>query len=55
MSRRYALLLFAYKCMIRARRNSQGHLEPDAPEDVVDASMGWSNYEKAKPKIPKET
>lgn len=27
----------------KARRNSQGHLEPDAPDDVVQASQGWSD------------
>lgn len=28
---------------LRARRNAQGQLEPDAPEDVVQASQGWSD------------
>ncbi|KAI0734117.1 cytochrome c oxidase assembly protein CtaG/Cox11-domain-containing protein [Fomitopsis betulina] len=31
----------------RARRNSQGHLEPDAPDDVVQASQGFGDYEMA--------
>ncbi|TBU26238.1 cytochrome c oxidase assembly protein CtaG/Cox11-domain-containing protein [Dichomitus squalens] len=31
----------------RARRNEQGHLEPDAPDDVVQASQGFSGYEHA--------
>ncbi|KAF7799768.1 hypothetical protein EIP86_011010 [Pleurotus ostreatoroseus] len=34
----------------RARRNSHGHLEPDAPEDTVQASMGFDKYENA-PKV----
>ncbi|KAI0707360.1 cytochrome c oxidase assembly protein CtaG/Cox11-domain-containing protein [Earliella scabrosa] len=34
----------------RARRNAQGHLEPDAPEDVVQASQGFAGYELA-PKV----
>ena len=34
----------------RARRNKYGHLEPDASEDVVDKSMGWSGYSKAEPR-----
>ncbi|EGN98891.1 hypothetical protein SERLA73DRAFT_54937 [Serpula lacrymans var. lacrymans S7.3] len=29
----------------RARRNSQGHLEPDADEDVVQKSLGFGDYE----------
>lgn len=29
----------------RARRNRQGHLEPDAPEDVVQQSLGFDKYE----------
>lgn len=28
---------------LRARRNPQGQLEPDAPEDKVLASQGWSD------------
>ena len=28
---------------LRARRNAQGQLEPDASEDVVQASQGWSD------------
>lgn len=31
----------------KARRNSQGHLEPDASDDVVQASQGFSGYEMA--------
>ncbi|KAI0303794.1 putative COX11-cytochrome-c oxidase assembly protein [Multifurca ochricompacta] len=27
----------------KARRNAQGQLEPDAPDDVVQASQGWSD------------
>ncbi|KAI8980176.1 cytochrome c oxidase assembly protein CtaG/Cox11-domain-containing protein [Trametes punicea] len=34
----------------RARRNAQGHLEPDAPDDVVQASQGFAEYEMA-PKV----
>ncbi|KIK62942.1 hypothetical protein GYMLUDRAFT_41223 [Collybiopsis luxurians FD-317 M1] len=34
----------------RARRNAQGHLEPDAPEDVVQKSLGFEGYELAKKK-----
>jgi hypothetical protein len=32
----------------RARRNAQGHLEPDASEDVVQQSLGFGDYELAK-------
>ena len=31
----------------RARRNEKGHLEPDAPDDVVQASQGFAGYEHA--------
>ncbi|KAF8515418.1 cytochrome oxidase assembly factor [Hysterangium stoloniferum] len=31
----------------RARRNKYGQLEPDASEDAIDKSMGWSQYTKA--------
>jgi len=31
----------------RARRNENGHLVPDAPEDVVQSSLGFSKYEHA--------
>lgn len=31
----------------RARRNKQGQLEPDAAEDVVQASLGFGEYENA--------
>lgn len=34
----------------RARRNAQGHLEPDAPDDIVQASQGFAEYEMA-PKV----
>jgi cytochrome c oxidase assembly protein subunit 11 len=38
----------------RARRNARGHLEPDAPEDKVQESLGFGNYEHApKPDTPK--
>jgi len=32
----------------RARRNAQGHLEPDASEDIVQQSLGFGDYELAK-------
>ena len=33
-----------------ARRNERGHLEPDAPDDVVQKSLGFDEYEhKPKP------
>ncbi|KAJ3995754.1 cytochrome c oxidase assembly protein CtaG/Cox11, domain-containing protein [Lentinula boryana] len=32
----------------RARRNQQGQLEPDAPEDVIQKSLGFESYELAK-------
>ncbi|KAA1467642.1 cytochrome oxidase assembly factor [Dentipellis sp. KUC8613] len=31
----------------RARRNAQGNLEPDAPDDVVQTSLGFGEYEHA--------
>ncbi|KAG9314988.1 cytochrome oxidase assembly factor [Chiua virens] len=31
----------------RARRNTQGHLEPDAADDVVQKSLGFDKYEHA--------
>ena len=31
----------------RARRNARGDLEPDAPEDVVQSSLGFGDYELA--------
>ena len=34
----------------RARRNSRGDLEPDAPEDVVQSSLGFGDYELASKK-----
>jgi hypothetical protein len=34
--------------MSRARRNEQGHLVPDAAEDVIQKSQGFENYELAK-------
>lgn len=32
----------------RARRNDMGHAIPDAPEDVIQKSQGFENYELAK-------
>ena len=32
----------------RARRNAQGHLEPDASEEIVQSSLGFADYELAK-------
>lgn len=29
----------------RAKRNARGHLEPDAPDEVVLASQGFADYE----------
>lgn len=34
----------------RARRNVRGDLEPDAPEDVVQSSLGFGDYELASKK-----
>jgi cytochrome c oxidase assembly protein subunit 11 len=31
----------------RARRNERGHLEPDAPDNIVQDSLGFGNYEHA--------
>lgn len=36
----------------RARRNARGDLEPDAPDDVVQNSLGFGNYELARKKVP---
>jgi len=36
----------------RARRNEQGHLEPDAPADVVEKSLGFEDYELAEKSTP---
>lgn len=36
-----------YSYPLSARRNGQGHLEPDAPDDVVQASQGFGDYEMA--------
>ncbi|KAH9068361.1 cytochrome oxidase assembly factor [Lactarius deliciosus] len=33
----------------KARRNVQGQLEPDAPDDVVHASQGWSDVKFVQP------
>ncbi|KAH9178238.1 cytochrome c oxidase assembly protein CtaG/Cox11-domain-containing protein [Lactarius sanguifluus] len=33
----------------KARRNAQGQLEPDAPDDVVHASQGWSDVKFVQP------
>ncbi|KAG7530727.1 hypothetical protein FFLO_04835 [Filobasidium floriforme] len=35
----------------KARRNEQGHLEPDAPLDVVEKSLGFEDYELATKEI----
>ena len=35
----------------RARRNTRGDLEPDAPEDVVQNSLGFGGYELAPKKV----
>lgn len=32
---------------LRARRNARGHLEPDAPEDKIQESLGFGSYEHA--------
>lgn len=34
-------------CVHRARRNAQGHLEPDASDKDVQKSLGFENYEMA--------
>ena len=34
----------------RARRNARGDLEPDAPEDVIQNSLGFGDYELASKK-----
>lgn len=34
----------------RARRNARGDLEPDAPEDIVQNSLGFGDYELASKK-----
>jgi len=39
----------------KARRNEQGHLEPDADQATVNESMGWSEYEHAEKKTSKPT
>ena len=44
------LLYDNIECLSSARRNAQGHLEPDAPDDVVQASQGFADYEHA-PKV----
>ena len=36
----------------RARRNTRGDLEPDAPEEVVQNSLGFGGYERASKKAP---
>ncbi|KAH9002928.1 cytochrome c oxidase assembly protein CtaG/Cox11-domain-containing protein [Lactarius hatsudake] len=33
----------------KARRNAQGQLEPDAPDDIVHASQGWSDVRFVQP------
>jgi len=39
----------------KARRNEQGHLEPDADQATINESMGWSEYEHAKKTTSKPT
>ena len=39
----------------RARRNSRGDLEPDAPEDVVQSSLGFGDYELASKKASSDS
>ncbi|CAE6465853.1 unnamed protein product [Rhizoctonia solani] len=39
----------------RARRNSAGHLEPDAPQQVVLESQGWGDIPHAPPKPVEST
>ncbi|KAH7341574.1 cytochrome c oxidase assembly protein CtaG/Cox11-domain-containing protein [Rhizoctonia solani] len=39
----------------RARRNSSGHLEPDAPQQVVLESQGWGDIPHAPPKPAEST
>ncbi|KAF8699343.1 Cytochrome c oxidase assembly protein CtaG/Cox11, partial [Rhizoctonia solani] len=39
----------------RARRNSAGHLEPDAPQQVVLESQGWGDIPHAPPKPAEST
>lgn len=41
--------LNTFQCIphISARRNERGHLEPDAPQDAIRESLGFSNYEHA--------
>lgn len=39
--------LYAFRRIFRARRNAQGHLEPDASDEVVQASQGFGGYEMA--------
>jgi cytochrome c oxidase assembly protein subunit 11 len=34
-------------CLCRAKRNAKGVLEPDAPEDAVQKSLGFGNYVNA--------
>jgi len=38
-----SIMTFISRC--RARRNARGDLEPDAPEDVVQNSLGFGDYE----------
>jgi len=39
----------------KARRNEQGHLEPDADQATINESMGWSGYEHAEKKTSTPT
>lgn len=51
---RWALFLFLRRAIHlsrlhhSARRNDMGHAVPDAPEDVIQKSQGFENYELAK-------
>ena len=42
------------KRIYSARRNEHGHLEPDAPDDVVQESLGFSAFEHAAKKEGKK-
>jgi len=44
-----SLAIYSSSCInLSARRNQRGQLEPDAPEDVVQDSLGFSGYEHSK-------
>lgn len=41
-----SLAIYSSSCIyLSARRNERGQLEPDAPEDVVQESLGFGGYE----------